>query len=121
MVNLVAPPFHSSSHLSSPTVKTGDLRRNRLILVAAPLPLQYILIVSPGTINRYRGKTGKSMSKQSLLHTKSTKLKNALTWMAESVRVHPEKNRRSILQEAELRFDLTPAECEFLDQHFSSP
>ncbi len=60
------------------------------------------------------------MSEQSPLHTKSTKLKKALAWMAESLRDRPEKSRRTVLQEAELRFDLTPAECEFLDQHFSA-
>lgn len=61
------------------------------------------------------------MSEQSPLHTKSTKLKKALAWMAESLNEQPEKNRRAVLQEAELRFDLTPAECAFLDQHFSNP
>lgn len=40
--------------------------------------------------------------------------------MAEYLETHPEKKRSTILQEAELRFDLTPAECEFLDTHFSS-
>lgn len=61
------------------------------------------------------------MSEQSPLHTKSTKLKKAIAWMSESLSEQPEKNRRAILQEAELRFDLTPAECEFLDQHLSTP
>jgi hypothetical protein len=58
---------------------------------------------------------------QSPLDNKSAKLKKALTWMAEMVRDHPQKQRITILQEAQLRFDLTPTECEFLDRHFSSP
>jgi hypothetical protein len=61
------------------------------------------------------------MSQQSPLDNKSVKLKKALTWMAEMVRDHPEKKRLTILQEAELRFDLTPMECEFLDKHFNTP
>ena len=61
------------------------------------------------------------MSQQSPLDNKSVKLKKALTWMAEIVRDHPEKKRLTILQEAELRFDLTPMECEFLDKHFNTP
>jgi len=60
------------------------------------------------------------MSKQSPLHTNSAKLKKALIWMAENLRDHPEKSRQTVVQEAELRFDLTPAECAFLDQHFST-
>jgi len=60
------------------------------------------------------------MSQHSPLQTKSAKLKKALTWMAETVRDHPERKRHAILAEAELRFDLTPIECEFLDKHFSS-
>jgi hypothetical protein len=61
------------------------------------------------------------MSEQSPLHTKSTKLKKALTWMAETLRDCPEKERHTVVRQAELRFDLTPAECAFLDQHFSAP
>ena len=59
------------------------------------------------------------MGGQSPLHCTSAKLKKALTWMAETLAEHPEKNRVSALRDAELRFDLTPLECEFLDTHFS--
>lgn len=61
------------------------------------------------------------MSQNTPLQTKSAKLKNALAWLAETQEAHPEKKRATILQEAQLRFDLTPAECEFLDKHFSTP
>ncbi len=60
------------------------------------------------------------MDGQSPLHGKSTSLKKALTWMAETLAEHPEKKRIIVLREAELRFDLTPLECEFLDTHFSA-
>lgn len=60
------------------------------------------------------------MSQNTPAQTTSTKLQKALTWMAESLEAHPEKKRTTILQEAELRFDLTPMECAFLDKHFGT-
>jgi hypothetical protein len=39
--------------------------------------------------------------------------------MVETLQQHPKKTRASVLREAEMRFDLTPLECEFLDKHFS--
>lgn len=60
------------------------------------------------------------MGGQSPLHCTSANLKKALTWMAETLAEHPEKKRMIVLREAELRFDLTPLECEFLDTHFSA-
>ncbi len=61
------------------------------------------------------------MSDQSHLQCKSANLKKALIWMAEMLQSQPEKKRQVIIQEAELRFDLTPLECDFLDKHFSNP
>jgi hypothetical protein len=61
------------------------------------------------------------MSNQSTLCTKSTNLKKALLWMAETLQNQPEKKRSTVLQEAEIRFDLNPLECAFLDKHFSTP
>jgi hypothetical protein len=46
-------------------------------------------------------------------------MKNAITWMAENLQNNPEKPRHTIVQDAELRFDLTPLECEFLNKHFA--
>ena len=48
----------------------------------------------------------------------SANLKKAIIWISETVRDHPEKLRDTILTEAQLRFDLPPRECEFLDQNF---
>lgn len=47
------------------------------------------------------------------------KVKKALRWVSETVHNHPEKKRDSVIKEAEIRFDLSPAECEFLDNNFS--
>ncbi len=54
------------------------------------------------------------------LQTPSANLKNAIHWLSETVHKHPEKKRADVLAEAELRFDLTPAECEFLNNNFKS-
>ncbi len=61
-----------------------------------------------------------SMSQSTPLQTPSANLKNAICWLSETVHKHPEKKRDDILAEAELRFDLTPAECEFLNSNFKS-
>ena len=47
------------------------------------------------------------------------KLKKALKFMSETTQEYPGKKREEIRREAEIRFDLSPAECEFLDSNFS--
>jgi hypothetical protein len=44
------------------------------------------------------------------------KIRKAVRWISEMVREHPEKSRAKIVKEAEVRFDLTPLECTFLEQ-----
>ena len=61
------------------------------------------------------------MGAQSPVQTKSAKLKKALIWVGETLQAHPEKQRQTVVQEAIFRFDLTPAECAFLNQNFSDP
>jgi len=56
----------------------------------------------------------------STIQPQSEKLRQAVRWISDETLEHPEKKRKDILREAELRFDLTPAECEFLDQKFGS-
>ena len=51
--------------------------------------------------------------------TPSTNLQKAVCWISEVVQDHPEKKRKQVLRDAQVRFDLTPAECEFLDEKFS--
>ena len=83
--------------------------------------LRSVYTVSPSTTKSTAPEANKTrMGKNSPLHTKSAQLKKALVWMAEILQEHPEKQRLVILREAELRFDLTPKECAFLDNHFSS-
>ena len=49
----------------------------------------------------------------------SANLKKAVCWISETVQEHPERSRGEIITEAELRFDLTPRECEFLNTRFT--
>jgi hypothetical protein len=58
------------------------------------------------------------MSANTPVQTQSANLKKAICWLSEAVKEHPEKKRSSIISEVELRFDLTPAECEFLNGNF---
>jgi len=51
--------------------------------------------------------------------TPSTNLQKAVLWIAEVVLETPEKDRQSVIKEAQVRFDLTPAECTFLTEKFA--
>jgi len=59
------------------------------------------------------------MGCDSRLPTGSDKMKNALRWMSEELLHNPQKKRATVIKEAEIRFDLSPAECEFLTKNFS--
>jgi hypothetical protein len=48
----------------------------------------------------------------------SDKVKKALRWMSEELLNNPQKKRDTVIKEAEIRFDLSPAECEFLSKNF---
>jgi len=56
---------------------------------------------------------------QSAMPELSPNLKKAVRWISDTVTGHPEKPRDTVLAEAQLRFDLSPRECEFLDQNFT--
>ncbi|MCK9295802.1 MAG: hypothetical protein M0P70_12040 [Desulfobulbaceae bacterium] len=47
------------------------------------------------------------------------KMKKVLSWVGEILTEHPEKKRSEVFREAQVRFDLSPLECEFLDSHFT--
>ena len=47
------------------------------------------------------------------------KLKKAVQYFSELVDAHPEKSRLELLQKVELQFDLSPADCEFLNKHLA--
>ena len=59
------------------------------------------------------------MGCDSRLPTGSDKMKKALRWMSEELLSNPQKKRDTVIKEAEIRFDLSPAECEFLTKNFS--
>ena len=49
------------------------------------------------------------------------KVKRALCWIGETLLNQPGRSREVLLREAEIRFDLSPAECEFLNRNFIDP
>ncbi|MGB5687342.1 MAG: hypothetical protein WBM35_16150 [Candidatus Electrothrix sp.] len=48
----------------------------------------------------------------------SSNLQKAVQWIGETMRDHPIKQRNQVVNDAQLRFDLTPAESEFLSHNF---
>jgi len=58
------------------------------------------------------------MGGDSRLPTGTDKMKKALRWMSEELSNSPQKKRTTVIKEAEIRFDLSPAECEFLSKNF---
>lgn len=46
------------------------------------------------------------------------KLRKAVKWLSDMVRQYPERSRKEIILDAEVRFDLSPKECEFLQKRF---
>ncbi len=45
-------------------------------------------------------------------------MKKAIQAFSELLEKHPEKSRLALLHEVETKFDLSPRECEFLNDHF---
>jgi len=48
------------------------------------------------------------------------RIRRAVTWMADVLRENPERDRKDVVREAEIRFDLTPKECRFLESEVRS-
>ena len=59
------------------------------------------------------------MSGETPLSSSSDKLKKAIIWVSETLQANPELSRNALLEDALIRFDLSPADCEFLLKHFS--
>jgi len=55
---------------------------------------------------------------EELLQT-GDKMKKVLCWVSEVLQDNPAKKRKDVFLEAEIRFDLSPLECEFLNKHFT--
>lgn len=47
------------------------------------------------------------------------RMRKTIRWISETLHTYPHKTRKMVLQEAQIRFDLTPKECEFLEKEFS--
>lgn len=58
------------------------------------------------------------MAQTSKLQPPGERVRRAVAWIAECLSDNPDKDRLVLIREAEIRFDLTPAECEFLDRNF---
>ena len=54
------------------------------------------------------------------LQSPGDKMKRAIRWLSETVQQCPTKSRRQIIEEAQIRFDLSPAECAFLEKNFDA-
>ncbi len=61
------------------------------------------------------------MSLQHPTQAPGDKLKSAITAFSELVLQYPEKERTTLLNQVEIKFDLSPRECQFLHDHFSDP
>lgn len=60
------------------------------------------------------------MTTSDTLLTTSINLQKAVAWLGETMQQHPDRQRAEVISEAELRFDLTPLECEFQHRHLRS-
>jgi hypothetical protein len=59
------------------------------------------------------------MSQVEEIQPTGDRMKKAIRWISETILTHPRKNRKTVIEEAQLRFDLTPKECEFLNKNFT--
>ena len=48
------------------------------------------------------------------------RMKKTLCWISEMIKNHPGKSRQQIICEAEIRFDLSPKECSFIERNLSA-
>ena len=55
------------------------------------------------------------MSEVEKIKPAGEKMRGVVLWISETVQANPQKNRLDILREAEIQFDLSPRECEFIE------
>jgi hypothetical protein len=58
------------------------------------------------------------MSIQHPTQATGDRTRQALKELCELQQQNPERSRKSLLQQVESKYDLTPKECEFLDRNF---
>ncbi len=56
---------------------------------------------------------------KSTIHPPGDKVKKAIQELSELLAHKPGKNRRQLLQQVAMKFDLSPKECAFMERHFS--
>jgi hypothetical protein len=54
---------------------------------------------------------------ETTIHPSGDKLQKALREFSELLLKHPAKSRSQLLQEVEIKFDLSPKECDFLNRN----
>ena len=91
--------------------------RNETLQIELDFVVEYKCILS-ATGHSRRKKWRGFMANDNAV-TSSTNLQKAVSWISEVVLDHPEKDRTKVLKDAQVRFDLTPAECEFLTDKFT--
>ena len=55
------------------------------------------------------------MAEVEKLQPTGEKMRQVVRWISETVQTYPQKDRLVILREAEIKFDLSPRECEFIE------
>lgn len=58
------------------------------------------------------------MGEAESMQPKGDKIKKTLLWVADTQADHPELKRQVIIEQAQIRFNLSPKECEFLNKNF---
>lgn len=58
------------------------------------------------------------MTKQHPTQCVGDKTRQALAELTDLLTKHPDKSRKELLQQVEIKFDLSPKECEFLNRNF---
>jgi len=58
------------------------------------------------------------MAETDIIQPCGEKMRKTLRWISETLFAHPEKTRHQIILEAQVRFDLSPRECRFLEENF---
>ena len=71
-----------------------------------------------GKINDISNKDIKTMASTDAVLPEGQKIRKTVRWISETVKEHPDKSRKEVLQEAEIKFDLSPKECAFLNANF---
>ncbi|OIP49966.1 MAG: hypothetical protein COZ12_04580 [Deltaproteobacteria bacterium CG_4_10_14_3_um_filter_60_8] len=57
------------------------------------------------------------MTASNPIQPQGEKMRKAIRWISDTLRTHPEKTRHQAICEAEIRFDLSPEECRFLEEN----